>query len=653
VARLTGPSEAPEMLTPQVEGGLGPSGGPDEDDDGEAAPPHIGRLAEMGRRMAVVTGTLACLAGVVAILVAGGIVAGPVGLAIAGALLVVAVPAVAFARDQWTLTTKGREFAASVEDVEHLKGSDAAAFRQVFNLIFPVGDKEFDAEQRRASSRLPIEHGSAATSLERSTPNTFWHSLAVAERQALIAVARERTFSAGAVLVRAGQQADHVILLQSGVTKVCVDRFGGERIVALRGPGELIGERAALRVSERSATVIALDNVQALVIDTADFRWFLGVHPRLLEVIEGQLYERLTEDRRPVVSDAPADIEEKLALQILDLMLRQGLGADSAATATLPVTARELARWVHVPQPSVERVLASWRKRGVARPAQGRLAVNDVGELRRICGEASHPSRAAEASPRLTGQNCSILLTDIAGFGAHERNDRDREIVRRAMYELLEHACEGSGVPWGVCHREDRGDGTLLVVPPGTPTASVVDPLLLHLAAGLRRHNRQAGDPTRMQLRVALDVGPVVSDADGVTGHAIISAARLLDAPVLKQRLADTRADLGFVASEFVYLHVIKHAGGHVDPAGYERVRVRTKETRVSAWMYVTGGEAGDSTGPAGDSAGHSTGDSRASRLARGLRQGPKHIKRRTPARPKQTARAGVRRLSRLIQSWS
>jgi CRP-like cAMP-binding protein len=651
VARLTGPSEAPEieMPTPQMEGGLGPRGGPDEDDDGEAAPPHIGRLAQMGRRMAVVTGTLGCLAGVVAILVVGGIVAGPVGLAIAGALLVVAVPAVAFARDQWTLTTKGREFAASVEDVEHLKGSDAAAFRQVFTLIFQAGDKGFDAEQRRRASRLPIEHRRAGTSLERSNPSTFWDSLAVVERQALIAVARERRFSAGAVLVRAGQQADHVILIQSGVTKVCVDRFGGERIVALRGPGELIGERAALRVSERSATVIALDNVQALVIDTADFRWFLGAHPRLLEVIEGQLYERLTEDRRPAVSHAPADIEEKLALLILDLLLRQGLRADSAATTTLPITARELARWAHAPQPSVERVLASWRKRGVARPAQGRLTVNNVEELRRICGQASHPSRAGEASPRWTGQNCSILLTDIAGFGARDRSDRDREIVRRAMYELLEYVCEGSGVPWGACHREDRGDGALVVVPPSTPTASVIDPLLLHLAAGLRRHNQRTGGPTRMQLRVALAVGPVVSDADGVTGHAIISAARLLDAPLLKQRLADTRADLGFIASEFVYLDVIKHAGGHVDPSAYERVRVRMKETKTTAWMYVTGGPPGDSTGPAGDS----TGDSRASRLARGLRQGPKHIKRRTPARPKQTAWAGVRRLSRLIQSWS
>jgi hypothetical protein len=89
------------------------------------------------------------------------------------------------------------------------------------------------------------------------------------------------------------------------------------------------------------------------------------------------------------------------------------------------------------------------------------------------------------------------------------------------MYRILHDALESSGVSWTECHRDDRGDGVLVIVPPSTPTGTVVDALLTHLAAGLFRHNDHATSATRFQLRVALDVGPVVSDPEGVSGQAI------------------------------------------------------------------------------------------------------------------------------------
>jgi class 3 adenylate cyclase len=117
----------------------------------------------------------------------------------------------------------------------------------------------------------------------------------------------------------------------------------------------------------------------------------------------------------------------------------------------------------------------------------------------------------------------------------------------------------------------------------------VVDPLLTRLAAALRRYNQQATQATRMQLRVALNVGPVVSDPQGVSGEAIILSARLLEAPVLKKELAKTAADLGVIVSPFIYDSVIKHAPGYVDPAQYRHLRFRAKESNVTAWMYLSG----------------------------------------------------------------
>jgi hypothetical protein len=134
-------------------------------------------------------------------------------------------------------------------------------------------------------------------------------------------------------------------------------------------------------------------------------------------------------------------------------------------------------------------------------------------------------------------------------------------------------------------------------VPPGIPTISVVDPLLAWLAAALRRYNHQASAPVRIQLRAALHVGSVTSGPQGVSGEAIIQAARLLEAPVLKERLRETGADLGFIASSFVYDNVIKHGPGYVDPVTYQQVEVQVKESKLNAWMHLAGAitEAGPS----------------------------------------------------------
>jgi hypothetical protein len=97
-------------------------------------------------------------------------------------------------------------------------------------------------------------------------------------------------------------------------------------------------------------------------------------------------------------------------------------------------------------------------------------------------------------------------------------------------------------------------------------------------ASRLKRYNRQAGAPGRIQLRAALHVGPVAPDANGLRGHALIHAARMLDAPALKEALAAAGADLAFIASGHVYDTVIQHATGLVDPAAFRRIRVNVKE---------------------------------------------------------------------------
>ncbi len=330
-------------------------------------------------------------------------------------------------------------------------------------------------------------------------PVVFWAALDPAERKAFRAVAVSRTFAAGTALIREDDPADHVIVILSGRTKVCVTEDGRERVIAERGPGQLVGERGALRVSVRSASVIALETVRALVVRTADFAAFIGEHPTVLDIVENQLFDRLTE--KPGGHRARAD----------------GFEDESPA-----------------PQP-------------------------------------------------LTGENCTVILSDVAGFGARSRTDGDRRIIREALFSMTHAALQGIPEVWSW---DDRGDGVLTVIPPSIRTADVIRHLHSGLPAALQEHNLAYHESARIQLRVAVNVGPVASDTMGLSGEAIIVTARLVEAPLLKQAMAATGASLGVISSAFIYETVLRHGP---ELAGYSQVEVNVKESSLLAWMKLFG----------------------------------------------------------------
>jgi hypothetical protein len=203
--------------------------------------------------------------------------------------------------------------------------------------------------------------------------------------------------------------------------------------------------------------------------------------------------------------------------------------------------------------------------------------------------EAHAPKDIIEGTaprPRLLiGQNCTVVHTDVVAFGADKRDDKARKIIKRETLAMTQQAL---GPAWDTCRYEDRGDGLVVIVPPDIPTAQVLERLVTVLPPELEWHNLKYNDSCRIQLRVAVDVGPIADDDDGVSGKSIISVSRMLEAPAFKEAMARKGAVLGVVVSPFVYqAHVA--LGGSLDPADYTEIPVQVKETHGSAWMRLIG----------------------------------------------------------------
>jgi hypothetical protein len=203
---------------------------------------------------------------------------------------------------------------------------------------------------------------------------------------------------------------------------------------------------------------------------------------------------------------------------------------------------------------------------------------------------ASPPVRAPDPAPDsgqpgpLAGQYCLILYTDVVHFGDLARNEDHRDVVISKLWEVTAAAMAAI---WDQCSCEGRGDGLLIVVPPSIPPVQVLEYLLIALPIGLKRHNALYGSGAQIRLRVALDVGPVTSTKPGAAGRVVINAARLLEARSFKQAVLEGEADLGIIASDFVYQSTIRAASHLTDPSAYARVDVEVKETAAVAWMTL------------------------------------------------------------------
>jgi hypothetical protein len=193
---------------------------------------------------------------------------------------------------------------------------------------------------------------------------------------------------------------------------------------------------------------------------------------------------------------------------------------------------------------------------------------------------------------------CSLLVCDVVRFSDKGRSQADRTHIRNSLYEGLRSSFDQAGVGYATCYREDRGDGVMLAIPPTVDTAILLTGLFDELKACVRRHNTVSSAATRMQLRLAVHVGQVRKDEEGLDGDMVIHTHRILDAQPFKEALDASGADVALIVSDQVYRDVVRDGVGLIDPEDYRLISVVVKETTADAWIRVPGFTPGHAPPP-------------------------------------------------------
>lgn len=196
--------------------------------------------------------------------------------------------------------------------------------------------------------------------------------------------------------------------------------------------------------------------------------------------------------------------------------------------------------------------------------------------------------RCVELSGTGMAVHRTIVVVDMAGFGRQCGTNPQQIAVRDGMYDALRDAFDDAGIGWADCHREDRGDGALVLAPATVPKSLFVDVLPHTLADALAAHNRSNCARNRIRLRMALHAGEINYDRHGVTAAAINHTFRLVQADPVRDALDDSTGDVAVIVSAWFFEEVIRHSV-HTDPASYRTVRVDIKETNTVGWVATAG----------------------------------------------------------------
>lgn len=187
------------------------------------------------------------------------------------------------------------------------------------------------------------------------------------------------------------------------------------------------------------------------------------------------------------------------------------------------------------------------------------------------------------SSPRTLHRG--MFAVDIASFGLRRDPDIQR-YLRSSIHRIVRESCQAAGLRWDACHHEDRGDGLFVIAEPDAGIDVLLEPLVVRLLAGVRRHNKLAGGEARIQLRVAVHAGYLHLDEHGVTGVALNHLFRLLDAGALKYRLAEAGTDFALIVSHHLFEEVVSYSVGVIEPSAFTCVPVMVKETHGRGWVW-------------------------------------------------------------------
>jgi CRP/FNR family cyclic AMP-dependent transcriptional regulator len=203
-------------------------------------------------------------------------------------------------------------------------------------------------------------------------------------RMQVLAASDRRTFGKGQVLVRQGEDAVTLFIVESGRVRVHLLGPEGDALtLTVLGPGDVFGEMGlVLPGHQRTANAEALDDVVLWVLRKEQCDRLRARHPEANDFLLQLLARRVDRLSRHLLEAYHLSVDQRVARRLLEV---GRLFAGGSPPVVLPLTQEDLAQMAGTTRPTANQVLQRLQSDGIVRLVRGRVELLDVPGLRRRC----------------------------------------------------------------------------------------------------------------------------------------------------------------------------------------------------------------------------------------------------------------------------
>jgi CRP/FNR family cyclic AMP-dependent transcriptional regulator len=199
----------------------------------------------------------------------------------------------------------------------------------------------------------------------------------------LFAGATPVRLAADEALFLAGDGGNGCYLVEEGLLKVAiVSHSGGERILALLGPGTIVGEMSIIDGRPRSASVVAVRQAALKFLSRAAFDEFTRKQPEVYKYLVKLLASRLREANAVIAAGTFLSLKGRVARTLLELAA--GFGQDVGSGRVVihqKIGQSDLAAMAGIARANVSRILSEWKRRKLVSRLSGYYCLENRARL--------------------------------------------------------------------------------------------------------------------------------------------------------------------------------------------------------------------------------------------------------------------------------
>ena len=196
------------------------------------------------------------------------------------------------------------------------------------------------------------------------------------------------TYQAGSNIIMAEQPGEVVYIVLNGTVKIHIEQANGTDVVlAILGPGDIVGEMSLIDSSGRSASVVTLEESRLLWMSGSTFQECLRSMPPVAQNLVRIMSGRVRLANELIQALATLDVHGRVARQLLAFAEKYGQASSSGELQILiRLTQGDIADLVGASRKRVNQVIVLFKQQGfISVDEKSRVTIHNRKALMNYC----------------------------------------------------------------------------------------------------------------------------------------------------------------------------------------------------------------------------------------------------------------------------